>query len=424
LLEPQSTLYFILLILAFAGLIWWLIRARLVAWKVTAAVLSFAMAMAFGILAVNKYFGYYQTWGAAVADFSNQSPNLGPSVSSGSLLVGLRKPTFEESQVNLKLARLQGYTLRVMVAGSVSHITRVVYIYLPPQYFGTQYARYKFPAVELIPGQPGEPQDWINVAGIEVTLNELIERNEAKPAVLIMPDANGSPRVSEQCLNQVGGPQDLTYLALDVPNAMSRMLRLQAPGAGWGVAGYSEGGFCAANMALRYRYRYGYSASLSGYFAPMLNRLPGATKSVSPFDGNRKLRAVNTPLDEVLALAPGARLPQFWLAAGTGDTDDVANAEYFRQELLEHEAPVPLDLTPGGHDMGAWHAEIPPMLSWMTSGLASTVANQARVAALHAQHAALVRKQHPHAKPSKSPAAKTGKKVPAKQAPAKHQAGV
>jgi hypothetical protein len=46
-----------------------------------------------------------------------------------------------------------------------------------------------------------------------------------------------------------------------------------------------------------------------------------------------------------------------------------------------------LDLTPGGHDMGAWHAEIPPMIAWMTTGLAGTVSNLARLAAVKTEHA-------------------------------------
>ena len=33
---------------------------------------AFLPAMAFGVLAVNKYYGYYQTWGAAINDFTNQ----------------------------------------------------------------------------------------------------------------------------------------------------------------------------------------------------------------------------------------------------------------------------------------------------------------------------------------------------------------
>jgi enterochelin esterase-like enzyme len=383
-LEPQSLLLFILLILIFGGLTWWLVRARRVVVRVVAACLSFIIAVQFGILTVNKYFGYYTTWGAAIADFSNQSSYSGPKISEGSLLTGHHSQAFDPRAVYLKLALQQGYTLRVTVRGKLSHITRSVYVYLPPEYFEKQYATYKFPVIELIHGQPGEPQDWINVVGVPVTLNYLISHGSAQPAVLVMPDANGGSRISLQCLNQAGGPADLTYLAEDVPQAVAHLLRVQQPGPGWGVAGFSEGGFCAANMALRFRYRYGFAASLSGYFSPMKNKLMNPARLVDPFGGNKTLQTENTPIDEVQALAPGAVLPQFWLGAGGGNTADTASAEYFAQELQLHLADVPLDVTPdGGHSMGTWHAEVPPMLVWMTQGLAAAVARADRLA--HAQ---------------------------------------
>jgi enterochelin esterase-like enzyme len=375
-LEPQSWLVFALLIVLFGGLAWWLVAARRITLKIVAACLSFVMATSFGILAVNKYFGYYATWGAAIADLSNSSPNSGPKIPVGSLLVGQKDPVFNQHAVYLRLALEQGYTLKITLKGQLSHISRDVYIYLPPQYFEPQYSTYRFPVIELIHGQPGLPQDWINVVGVQETLNQMVKQGQASPAVLVMPDANGGNRISLQCLNQVGGPQDLTYLAEDVPNQVSQLLRVQKPGLAWGIAGYSEGGYCAANMALRYRYRYGYAASMSGYFVPARNKLANSTKSVSPFGDSTALATLNTPTDEVRAVAPGARLPLFWLGAGAGDKADVANAEYFAQELQLHEANVPLVLTAGGgHTMGTWHAEVPPMLAWMTSGLARTVAH-------------------------------------------------
>ncbi|MBO0823113.1 MAG: hypothetical protein J2P27_04545 [Actinobacteria bacterium] len=385
-LEPQSLVLFVLLVVLFGLLVWWLVAARLVAVKVVAACLSFVVAMVFGVLSVNKYFGYYSTWGAAIADFANSSPSSGPQISQGSLLAGDNKAAFGKRAIYLQLAQVQGYTVRVTITGKLSHITRQVYIYLPPQYFDTHYAKYRFPVIELIHGQPGEPQDWINVVGIQQTLNQLVKRGQARPAVLVMPDANGGNRVSLQCLNQVDGPQDMTYLVQDVPDAVAHMLRVQPPGNAWGVAGYSEGGFCAANMALRYRYRYGYSASLSGYFAPYQNKLGNPTRLVSPFGSNSALRIENTPIDEVQALPAGARLPMFWLGAGLGSKADVTKAEYFAQELQLHEADVPLVLTPGGgHTMGTWHAEVPPMLTWMTQGLAETVSHDAQIQLAHAR---------------------------------------
>jgi enterochelin esterase-like enzyme len=223
--------------------------------------------------------------------------------------------------------------------------------------------------------------------GVTNTFGHLLEEKLARPAVVVMPDANGGERISLQCLNQVGGPQDLTYLAEDVPAVVTHMLRVLPPGLGWGVAGYSEGGFCAANMALQYRYRFGAAASISGYFRPYRNKL--ATGLVSPFGNDKALSAKNTPIDEVRTLGAGARLPQFWLGAGKSDHVDVTNAEYFWQELSQYQANVPLDLSSdGGHTMATWHAEVPPMISWMTNTLVAAVnhesqalkSNQARTA--------------------------------------------
>jgi enterochelin esterase-like enzyme len=409
-LEPQSTVLFIVLILIFGALIWWLIVARRVGFRITAACLSFAVAAAFGVLAVNRYFSYYQTWSSAIADFSNPNPNSGPQVSSGSLLVGNRSPAFDAHAVYLKLAMVDGYTLHINIAGKLSHITRDAYIYLPPQYFQPQYKNYRFPVVELIHGQPGEPQDWINVVGVMTTLVNEIDKGLAKPAVLVMPNANGGQTISLQCLNQVGGPQDLTYLAEDVPTVIAHMLRVLPPGLGWGVAGYSEGGFCAANMALQYRYRFGAAASISGYFRPYRNKL--ATGLVSPFGNDKALSAKNTPIDEVRTLGAGARLPQFWLGAGKGDHVDVTNAEYFWQELSQYQANVPLDLSSdGGHTMATWHAEVPPMISWMTNTLVAAVNHENQV--LKSDQARAARRKL-GAKRTKEGLPPTGSKAPAK----------
>ena len=368
-LEPQSVLLFALLIVVFSALMWWMLTLGHLALRVIAAVLSFAVAMLFGVLAVNKYYGYYQTWGAAAADLTNAGAAV-PQVPASSLASGALYDSLVKS-ADLRLARQQGYTARLVIAGRRSHLTRQVYIYLPSQYFQPAYKGYRFPVIELIHGQPGVPQDWISVMGVTVTFDRLVSAGLARPAVLVMPDANGGMRVSLQCLNQVGGPQDLTYLGVDVPNEIARILRVQPPGPAWGVAGYSEGGFCAANMALHFRYRYGFAGVISGYFRPFDNQLLHPLRQVSPFGRNRVLEQENTPLDEVEKLPAGAVIPQFWLGAGADDRLDVADAEYFRQELQLWQADVPLTLTPGGgHNMATWRPEIGLVLRWMSRGLA------------------------------------------------------
>jgi enterochelin esterase-like enzyme len=369
-LEPQSTVLFALLIAIFGALVWRIMAGRRVVVRVLAACLAFVSAMTFGVLAVNRYYDYYQTWGAMMSDLTNQGAGAASGVPEVKLKAGVQSGTLDGSRGDLALAQQQGYLLQLTVTGHRSRITRAVYVYLPPQYFQPAYQAYRFPAIELIHGQPGEPQDWITVAGVTHTFGRMLEDKLARPAVLVMPDANGGRGISLQCLNQAGGAQDLTYLAVDLPTQLTRTLRVLRPGAGWGVAGYSEGGFCAANMALRYPDRYGLAGVLSGYFTPDDNYLPGR-RLVSPFGGNDRLREQNTPLDEIRALPTAAVIPGFWLGAGTADGQAVAEAEVFCNDLRLRQQEVALTLTPGGgHTMTTWRAEIPLMLTWMTRGLA------------------------------------------------------
>jgi enterochelin esterase-like enzyme len=250
-----------------------------------------------------------------------------------------------------------------------------VLVFLPPQYFQQAYGSYRFPVIELIHGSPGEPQDWINVAGGTAALVRLVNSGLAKPAVFVIPDANGARNVDLQCLNQVGGPQDLTYLAEDVPDEIASLLRVQPPSAAWGIAGYSSGGYCAINMAIQFRTRYGFAGILSGYFDPSDNQF--GSRNVDPFGGNYRLRLQNNPLDQVETLPKGTAIPQFWLGAGVGNTGDVQNAGLMLQALKILQPHVSLTLTPGaGHTMATWRAEIPALLEWMTRGVAAAAVDQ------------------------------------------------
>jgi enterochelin esterase-like enzyme len=303
------------------------------------------------------------------------------------------------SPVYTTIARQDGYTVSLVVHGQASHLTRKVYVYLPPQYFQPRYRSYRFPVIELVHGFPGEPQDWITVVGISTTLPELIQRGLAKPAVLVMPDANGARGVSLQCLNQAHGPQDATFMATDVPRFVAQRFRVQPPGRSWGIAGYSEGGFCAANLGLRYSHDFGFAGVLSGYFQPTQNQLANPERLVSPFGRNRTRRLRNTPTWELLHLRPGTRVPQFWIGAGRLDPADVRDAQIFRQLVQLRQPTVVVHLAQGGHTMITWRALVPPMLEWMTRLLAVN----ASLAQAHAHRPSLHPSQAPQPPASQAP---------------------
>jgi enterochelin esterase-like enzyme len=412
-LEPQSTFLFILLVVIFAGLMWWMVRTRRAVVRVIAALVAFLVAVQFGIMAVNRYFDYYPTWGAAFADLTNAPPPKAASGGSSFTVVGKGHGLLSGQPIVESVAEQQGYQFEATLPGRLSHISRYAYIYLPAQYFQPAYRNYRFPAIELIHGQPGEPADWINVMGVVAIMNNLVNRGLAKPAILVMPDANGGVNTSEQCLNQVGGQQDMTYLGIDVPEYVSTHLaRVQPPGLAWGLAGYSEGGYCAVNMALQpmLSRRYGAAGVLSGYFAPYPNFING--KNVNPFGHNQKLRLLNTPDYEVKHLQPGQQIPLFWIGAGSGDKQDLDGASYFWNELSLYQAGAPLKFQPGGHTMAVWRSQISPMLEWMTPMLeqnALKIDRIAQLAALHSRECAAAQagrsKNDPAGTPNPNPSA-------------------
>ena len=312
-LEPQSTALFLILVVAFTAFTWWMVTTKYVIFRLLAGCLAFLPAMTFGVLAVNKYYDYYPTWSSAIADLTNQGVTAPSQVPLTKLASGRGPATLDGSKAYLQEAQQIGYTVRLMVAGPRSRITRVVYVYLPPQ-----------------------------------------------------------------CLNQAHGPQDLTYLAVDLPDRIAHLLRVQPPGPAWGVAGYSEGGFCAANMALRFRDRYGFAGVLSGYFTPSDNQWGHPLRRVSPFGGSTRLRRENTPLLELRRPRAGSPTPGFWLGAGADNPEDVVNAEHFWHALVARQPNAPITLTRGGgHDMITWRAEVPLMLRWMTPRLARAARQEA-----------------------------------------------
>jgi enterochelin esterase-like enzyme len=399
--EPQGTGFFLLLIAVFGALLVWVALAKQVVFRVLAACLAFIPAMAFGVTAVNKFYDYYQTWGGMINDLTGQGASSIPKYSvagAGSNKqfdkdIGRVTSTAEDAQV--------GYLFQTTVTGARSHLVRDIYVYLPPQYFQKRYAHYKFPVIELLHGSPGNPQAWVDVLGVIPTFLNLLEAHPTDAAVLVMPDTDGGGQYALQCLNDPGGIQDMTLVARDVPDYIARLVRVQPPGRAWGLAGYSEGGYCAANIALQEPGRYGAAGVISGYFAPTLSQVPTGNKpgakpyEVNVFRDDPALQLINTPQEYVTRVQINDFLPGFWLAAGAQNTSDVSAAASFRQLLQTRLADVPyVIIQGGGHQGSVWRAALAPMLGWMTPQLAEQAALADAAAAAAAAKAAAQRKAH------------------------------
>jgi enterochelin esterase-like enzyme len=408
---PQGTGFFLLLMVVFGALLVWVALAKQVVFRVLAACLAFIPAMVFGIAAVNKFYDYYQTWDGMINDLTGQGASSIPKYAAGGVgsnkqfdkNIGRVTSVAEDAQV--------GYLFQTSVTGALSHVTRDVYVYLPPQYFQKLYAHYKFPVIELLHGSPGNPQAWVDVMGVIPTFLNLLETHPTHAAVLVMPDTDGGKQYGLQCLNDPGGIQDMTFVAQDLPEAIARIARVQPPGRAWGLAGYSEGGYCTANIALQDPKGYGAAGIMSGYFSPSLSLVPEGNRPgakphrINVYLGHPALQLVNTPWEYITQVPINDQLPVFWLAAGAQNKQDIAAAANFKQLLQTRLANVPFVIIPGGgHQGSVWRAALGPMLSWMTPRLAEQAAKADAAAARAAARAAAERKAHAKPLPSHTPA--------------------
>jgi putative esterase len=346
-LGPDSRLLTALLIAASVALLVGAIRLRLLPVKILCGAFSIVVAMTGGIAAVNYYYGYYTTWGQLWADFHGATGNLGVITSAAST------PALGSGRL--------GWT---DLPGKLSGYDRRALVYLPPQYSQAKYARIRFPAVELFHGTPGtNPLAWDTRLRIGQVADSLLARHLIGPMVLVMPTINGPGHQFQDCVN---GPasNDETYLLKDVRTDVFARYRVSRDAYEWGASGYSSGGYCAANLALRHPTSFGAAAVINGYFRAADGPAAGA------LNGSPLLEAANSPLylAERLTLN-SSPLPAFWVAAGTHDKPDYKPATVFTAALDRIEQ-VPFYQLNAGDTANEWAAALPAALTWLWQQLA------------------------------------------------------
>jgi pimeloyl-ACP methyl ester carboxylesterase len=344
-LGPDSRVLIVLLIAVSAALLVGAIRLRLLPVKALCGALSIVVAMTGGVAAVNFYYGYYTTWGELWSDFHGGAGDLG--------VVAAASTSAVES------GRISSVTL----AGKVSGYSRRGLVYLPPQYDQAKYARMQFPVVELFHGSPGSPLAWETLLKIGQIADSLLANHLTGPMVLVMPAINGAGNDYQDCVNGPG-VSDETYLTQDVRADILARYRVSHDPDEWGLGGYSSGGYCAANLALRHRSSFGAAAVIEGYFqaadGPAANAL----------DNSASLEAANSPLYEAESLAPDSSpVPAFWVAAGTNDKSDFQPATVFAA-ALDRVEQVPFFKFGAGDTANAWEAALPVALTWLWQQLA------------------------------------------------------
>ncbi|HEX4019069.1 MAG TPA: alpha/beta hydrolase-fold protein [Frankiaceae bacterium] len=256
----------------------------------------------------------------------------------------------------------RGTVLAVRLWGSRSGIVRDGYVYLPAAYFD-QPPSLHFPVMELLPGQPGGPPNYLHQLGLSGLLDREIQARRIPPVIAVLPEAT-THSIFTDCVNAVHGEHDETYLTSDVVDDVNATFRT-LPGRSWGIAGYSTGGFCAVNLASHHPDRYAAAASLSGYFQPAQD--PGTARL---YAGSKTALRRNSPDWWVTHTAPVA--PPLYVFASGQDPFAIAQEQAFRRLVKLHAPllPATFDVIPtGGHNFNVWKVGLPKALEFLSNYL-------------------------------------------------------
>ena len=257
-----------------------------------------------------------------------------------------------------------GQVVQITVSGRRSGVTLPAYVYLPVAYESADGRGTRFPVIEALAGFPGSPQTWLNGIGAVRILDAEIADGRMAPTVAVFPVQDPAPNRDSECVDAVGGAKFDTYLGLDLPDAVKAQFRVRTDRAGWGLVGYSTGGFCAANLALRHPDRFAATASLSGYFTPITDATTGDL-----YRGDIKARDENNPIWRLRKL-PVPRL-SVYLAAARDDRQAMTNLRWFVQ-AAKPPLRVATGLVPqGGHTKAVWSALGPAVFDWLSGQLAA-----------------------------------------------------
>nr|WP_211177510.1 alpha/beta hydrolase-fold protein [Pseudonocardia acidicola] len=330
------------------------------AWKrrrtgrtVTVLLAVVGVALACGVTA-NRLGSFYPTLGSLIG--SSPNPGEGTVAEIGENGVGLAAAL---PVLAARAAAGHGSTVHMTLHGARSDVLRDADVYLPAGYTDPAQAHVRYPVIEWLPGFPGEPREVAALFGVPDLIDAAIAAHRMPPAILIIPDINGEPRFGhdEECVDARHGVADDTYLTTDLRNWAMTALRVRPERSAWALSGWSSGGYCAMNLALRHPDLYSIAVSQSGY-----DITPDDIVTGDLFGGRADLTAAND-VSRQLREHP---VPLAILAtAGSDETDEQAALGRIRAAATP---PVRLDTLTfpgGGHNQVTVRAQLPALVNWL-----------------------------------------------------------
>lgn len=126
---------------------------------------------------------------------------------------------------------------------------RQEYVYLPPTWYSNPQPQ--LPAVMMVGAEFGTPADWLKSGDARKTIDDFASQHGGNAPVLVFADVGGSFSNDTECVNGLRG-NAADHLTKDIVPYVISHFGVSADAANWGVVGYSMGGTCAVDLAVRY----------------------------------------------------------------------------------------------------------------------------------------------------------------------------
>jgi len=308
-------------------------------------------------LLLNNSYVFYTSWSDLLGTSSLQSASqhgrpaadMLRTVSGPSLAQVAGKRSF---QLPDRGRRLQSYTVNDAATPARMHVL----VYLPAGYRSN--SRRRYPVIIGLHGYPGVPRSFTKLNFLR-TADQLTSEHHLAPTIFVMPQINDPDTLDTECVDgPAGSPQTETWLASELPDWVVRHFHVRTDRRSWATLGYSFGGWCAAELAMRHPSIFGAGLVFEGYFELDFGR------RYAPITG-----AARRPYDLVAIAGDNPPPVGMWVFSSKQDKLSYPTSSRF---VSRAKAPLSVSATvvpTGGHRGSVFEPYTARALTWLARNL-------------------------------------------------------
>jgi S-formylglutathione hydrolase FrmB len=336
-------------------------------WRRVGAVIAGLLVVVASAAQVNRYYGQYPTPRSALGlHYPNEVAfERLPGSGAPEGTAAAERPLWQQWRPPLGMPAGGSITAAPIPAPVSGFPARSGWVYLPPAYLASP--RAPLPVLVLLAGQPGTTRDWLDGGRLSQVMDRFATSHDGLAPVVVMPDNLGASLANPLCMDSRLGRVE-TYLSVDVPAWIRTHLQVNTDPRAWAIAGFSQGGTCALQLAVRTPWVYPTFLDISGQDEPTLGT---RTRTVdAAFRGDAPAFARVNPL---VLLATN----RYAASAGTivvGREDRVYRAQ--QQHVFAACRAAGMDVRflelPGGHTWHVWAPGLERSLPWLGARLGLT----------------------------------------------------